>query len=110
MTNDEKSLCESLIRHRNNEVLCENIVQAYIRNNGALSNKARQTIKRIENMPKRTINMNRCICGGHPRIESTVSLHGDIMYRGRCNRCERCTEWIKDEITDAADAWNLMNK
>lgn len=30
MTVDELSLCESLIKHRNNETLCENIVQAHI--------------------------------------------------------------------------------
>lgn len=110
MTVDEMSLCESLIKHRNNETLCENIVQAHIRNHGALSDKARETIKRIEKMPKRTIKMNRCVCGGHPRIESSVSLHGDIVYRGKCDCCGRTTPWLKDEITDAADSWNLMNR
>jgi len=74
------------------------------------------TCERIKKMGKQeknpypTINMCPCICGGHPRIESSVSIHGYIQHRGRCNKCDRHTKWFKDEITDAADAWNLMNK
>lgn len=110
MTVDELNTCERLAQFYADEKLCANIIQSHILLYGSLSTEARDTIKRIEKMGNQTIKMRPCICGGHPRIESSVSIHGEIQYRGRCNKCDRHTKWVKDEITDAADAWNLMNK